>query len=355
MGKAMSLVTVAWFCFQTLDPQSAVAQPRSSIGVAQNESPKTEESVQETTLPSEPENVSSEAIEEAEQPRRIIRVGDNFEVGITEVVDSITLAFGHAKIQGHVLGNIFVFAGNVTIKERARILGKVTVVLGEIKGVEHLLKGTDATASRSNPYKEINGWRLVPATIDLMMHPQNVWGMPKQVRLGWGMLTFVTFTLVHILVVTLFSRQMRNMAYAVSHRLIGSTLLGLIVLIIVPYLGLLLILSIVGIPLMMLLLAILLPVVIYSETSIFLLIGNAVLPRQSNAVAVTVGYWLYRMTTAIPYLNYFIFLIASTIGLGICIRTGFGQKSMLPHKGYRRQYPIRSTYTKKRWMSEVDM
>jgi len=289
---------------------------------------------------SEPENLLPEAVEEAELPRHIIRVGDNFDLGATKIVDSITLAIGNAKIRGHVIGDIFVFAGDVAIQDSAQIMGRVTVVLGKIKGLEHLLKA-NVTENKASLYREINGWRLVPATIDLMMHPERVWGgRGKQARFGWELLIFVTLTFTHILLVTVFPKQMSNMAYTVSHRLIGSTVLGLIVLIIIPYLALLLILSIVGIPLMMLLLAVLLPMAIYGKTSIFLAIGNAILPRQPNTVAVVVGYWVYRIVIAIPYINYFTFLMGCTIGLGICIRTAFGQKSMQPHKDYRKRYTI---------------
>jgi len=335
MGKTISLVTAAWFCFRTLAPPFVMAQTEHNPV----EGGEISDHRSEMTPSSEPENLSPEAVEEAELPRHIIRVGDNFDLGATKIVDSITLAIGNAKIRGHVIGDIFVFAGDVAIQDSAQILGRVTVVLGRIKGL-HLLKA-NATESKASLYREINGWRLVPATIDLMMHPERVWGgRAKQARFGWEVLIFVTLTFTHILFVTVFPKQMSNMAYTVSHRLIGSTVLGLIVLIIIPYLALLLILSIVGIPLMMLLLAVLLPMAIYGKTSIFLAIGNAILPRQPNTVAVVVGYWVYRIVIAIPYIHYFAFLMGCTIGLGICIRTAFGQKSMQPHKDYRKRYTI---------------
>ncbi|MBI1926228.1 hypothetical protein HYR99_18515 [Candidatus Poribacteria bacterium] len=348
MGKTISLVTAAWFCFRTLAPPFVMAQTEHNPverGEISDHRPVLEPSEEsEMTPSSEPENLLPEAAEEAELPRHIIRVGDNFNLGATKIVDSITLAIGNAKIRGHVIGDIFVFAGDVAIQDSAQILGRVTVVLGKIKGLDHLLKA-NATESKASLYREINGWRLVPATIDLMMHPERAWGSrgdseAQGLRFGWELLIFVTLTFTHILLVTVFPKQMSNMAYTVSHRLIGSTVLGLIVLIIIPYLALLLILSIVGIPLMMLLLAVLLPMAIYGKTSIFLAIGNAILPRQPNTVAVVVGYWVYRIVIAIPYIHYFAFLVGCTIGLGICIRTAFGQKSMQPHKDYRKRYTI---------------
>ena len=86
-------------------------------------------------------------------------------------------------------------------------------------------------------------------------------------------MAFITLTLVHLLLVLIFPEQITNMASMISHRPIGSTFLGLMILIIVPYLSILLILSIAGIPFALLLSAILLPISIYGKTAIFLSIG----------------------------------------------------------------------------------
>ena len=216
-------------------------------------------------------------------------------------------------------------ADRLDIYDHAQILGKVTVVFGKILGKIE----TDRTAEF---YQEINSWRDVPAAIGLMMHPQKLWWeTPKQKRF-WGALTFVTLTLIHVLVVTIFPRQMDNMAYVISHHPIGSTLLGLILLIIVPYLTIILILSIIGIPLMLLFFSVLLPMAIYGKTAIFLSIGKTIFPKRSNVVSVIAGYAIYWMATWIPPIKHFTFIIASAIGIAICLRTAFGQKSTQPRK-----------------------
>ena len=110
------------------------------------------------------------------------------------------------------------------------------------------------------------------------------------------------------------------------------------ILIIVPYLSILLILSIAGIPFALLLSAILLPIAIYGKTAIFLSIGGTIFPQRSNVVAVIVGYWIYRMATAVPYLSIPTFIIASTIGIGVSLRTLFGQKPIRPTNSQRREY-----------------
>ncbi len=216
-------------------------------------------------------------------------------------------------------------ADRLEIYDHAQIPGRVTVVLGNILGK----MDNDWTAEA---YQEINSWRDVLLAIELMMHPQEIWwGTPTQKRF-WSALTFLTLTLVHVLIVTTFPRQMDNMARAISHHPIGSTLLALILLIVVPYLGMMLILSIIGIPLVLLSLSVLFPMAIYGKTAIFLSIGKTIFPKRSKIVAVTTGYVIYWMATWIPPIKHFTFIIASVIGIAICIRTAFGQKSIQSRK-----------------------
>ena len=223
-------------------------------------------------------------------------------------------------------------ADRLDIYDHAQVSGNVTVVLGQILG-----KMENDWAAKT--YQEINSWRDVLTVVELMMNPQEIWwGTPIQKRF-WSALSFMTLALVHVLIVTAFPRQMGNMAYAISHHPIGSTLLALIVLIVVPYLAVMLILSIVGIPFVLLFLSVLFPMAIYGKTAIFLSIGKTLFPKRSTVVAVIAGYGIYWMATWIPPIKHFTFIVASVIGIAICIRTAFGQKSMQTRKdGQRPQY-----------------
>ena len=317
MAKTTGFVTVLWFSFWALVPQSVIAQIAPSNQQTQHPPPQSETPPRKATLSSEPENGSPDTIAATDEPSRVVQIGGRVNLGITETVDSIILFMGDAKIHGRVNGDIFVLSGDVEIKESAQVLGKVTVVLGEILGMNYLREGASKTAGL---YQEINGWALVPATVSLMMEgvPQGVWGTRKHAWFGWKkLMTFITLTLIHMLLAAVFPQQISDMAYTISHRPIGSTLLGLVVLIIIPYLSMLLILSLVGIPLMLLFSAILLLMAIYGKTAIFFSIGNTIFPHQSNVVAAVVGYWIYRMATTIPYLGVLTFVIACTIGIGV--------------------------------------
>ena len=333
MTKVVYLIIALYLSLATLPFHSVIAQLEHS---ETDPSTQTEQSIpthpavsappRKATLSTDPEDVS-----------RIVQIGGRVNLATTEIVNDIILIAGDAKIQGRVKGYICVFGGNVEISPGAQVAGKVTVVLGEIIGKEGLQNntkyGTDA-------YEEINGLKLATATASLMMEgmPKEIWGDRQYAWFGWELMTFVTLTLVHLLLVLIFPQQINNMAATISHRPIGSTFIGLIVLITVPYLSILLILSIAGIPFALLLCAILLPIAIYGKTAIFLSIGNTIFPQQSNGVAVIVGYWIYRMATVIPYLSIPTFIIASTIGIGISLRTVFGQRPIQLAQSQRREY-----------------
>ena len=333
MTKAVYLIIALYLSLAILPFQSVIAQlehsetdPATQTAQSTPTQPEVATPPKKATLSTDPEDVS-----------RIVQIGGRVNLATTEIVNDIILVAGDAKIQGRVKGYIFVFGGNVVISQGAQIAGKVTVVLGEIIGKENLQNntkyGTDA-------YEEINGLKLATAAASLMMEgmPKEIWGDRQYAWFGWELMTFITLTLIHLLLVLIFPQQINNMASTIAHRPIGSTFLGVIVLIIVPYLSILLILSIAGIPFALLLCAILLPIAIYGKTAIFLSIGNTIFPQQSNVVAVIVGYWIYRMATVIPYLSIPTFIIASTIGIGISLRTVFGHKPIQLAKGQRREY-----------------
>ena len=333
MTKSVYLILILYLGLGTLLSHSVIAQiegseTNSNEPAAQPSpiEPVTSSPPKKATLSTDPEDVS-----------RITQIGGRVNITATEVVNDIILIAGDAKIQGRVKGYVFVFGGNVKIEQGAQVAGKVTVVLGTISGKAGLRNNPQL---ETDAYEEINGLKLATAAASLMMEgiPKEVWGDRQYAWFGWELMTFVTLTLIHLLLVLIFPQQINNMASTISRRPIGSTLLGLIVLIIVPYLSILLILSIAGIPFAMLLSAILLPIAIYGKTAIFLSIGGTILPHQSNVVAVVVGYWIYRMATVVPYLSIPTFIIASTIGIGVSLRTLFGQRPTRPANSQRGEY-----------------
>jgi len=315
MTKTPCSVIIFWLCIQLLQPQLIGAE---STKYQTKQALSADSFVQKMTVSPEPDGPPSEIIENVEVDRQIVQFGGNFHLKPMETVESLVVIGGNSTIRGHVSGNVLVLKGNVEVRKGAQVLGKVTTVLGEIRGKKYL---------EESLHREINGWRLVPASAWLIMRPQEAWGMGRSPKFGWSVLAFIALTLIHIVVFAIFPKQINTMAQVIFHRPIGSTLLGMIVLIIIPCLTAVLVLSIIGIPLVLLFFSILLPMAIYGKTAIFLSMGNTMFSNQPKIVAVVAGYWIYFMATSIPHVDLPTFLVANTIGVGVCVRTIFAQKS----------------------------
>lgn len=265
-----------------------------------------------------------------------VHLGRDLELGTSQLVDQIQLLLGDATINGHVQGDVFVFGGNITVTESARIDGQTNVYLGQIEGAEYLLPDT---------FNEVNGIRLISRAIDYIQRPERVWYRHTKTPVIWHIVSFTTMLLLHLLIAGIFPTQVENMETALVRRPIGSAIIGLSVFLLVPCLIWFAVFSIVGIPVLLLLFAILLPMAIYGKTSLFASIGNSILPnRQSVLAAVILGYAIYRLAISWQILRQVTFVLASALGVSITIRTLFGFKSPahrsgLPQQNYNQ--PIR--------------
>ena len=263
-------------------------------------------------------------------------LGRDLELGISQMADQIQLLLGSATINGHVQGDVFVFGGNVTVTESARIDGQTNVYLGQIEGTEYLLPDT---------FNEVNGIQLISRSIDYIQRPERVWYRHTKTPVIWHIVSFTIMLLLYLLIAGIFPTQVENMETALVRRPIGSAIIGLSVFLLVPCLIWFAVFSIVGIPVLLSLFAILLPMAIYGKTSLFASIGNSILPnRQSILAAVILGYAIYRLAISWQILRQVTFVLASALGVSITIRTLFGFKSPahrsgLPPQNYNQ--PIR--------------
>ena len=245
-------------------------------------------------------------------------LGRDLELGISQIVDQVQLLLGDVTINGHVQGDVFVFGGNITVTESARIDGQTNVYLGQIGGTEYLLPDT---------FNEVNGIQLISRAVDYIQRPERVWYHHTKTPVIWHIVSFTTMLLLHLLIAGIFPTQVGNMEVALVRRPIGNAIIGLLVFLLVPCLIWFAVFSIVGIPVLLLLFAILLPMAIYGKTSLFASIGGSILPnRQSILPAVILGYAIYRLAMSWQILRQITFVLASALGISITIRTLFGFK-----------------------------
>ena len=336
MTKFPFLSFVLWFCLQLALPQPVPAQstPAQPTENSAETTQTLDDPEEKSTDDSDPDTQPSEIARSVDVNQQVVQIGGNYHLNPKEAVESLVVIGGNLTLRGKVSNDVLVLKGDVEVQEGAVVLGSVTTVLGKIRGKQYL----------EGIHREVNGWKFIPASAWLIMRPQEAWGMGKSAKFGWGVLVFIALTLVHISVYAVFPQRMNTMAHVISHRPIGSTLLGLVVLIAAPSLITVLVLSIIGIPFVLLFVSILLPIAIYGKTAIFLSMGQTIFSHQPKVVAVIAGYWIYFMATSIPHVGLPMFLAANTIGVGICLRTVFGRRSGQSAPPFAHRNPILDKY-----------
>ena len=332
MTKFLFYFIVLSLCWQFSYPQPITAQ---SIEDSAEKNDSLDAPEQKPAKSPAADSPPSENVDAMEVNQQIVQIGGNYHLNPKETVESLVVIGGNLTLRGNVNKNVLVLRGDVEVREGAAVLGNVTTVLGKIRGKEHLGEGL---------HREVNGWRFIPASAWLIMRPQEAWGMGKSATFGWGVLAFIALTLTHVIVYAVFPQRLNTMAHLISHRPVGSTLIGVMVLVVAPCLIAVLVLSIIGIPFVVLFISILLPIAIYGKTAIFLSMGQTIFSHQPKVVAVVAGYWIYFMATSIPHIGLPMFLAANAIGVGICLRTMFGRKSGQSQPPYADRSPILDRY-----------
>ena len=261
----------------------------------------------------------------------ILKFWEDFHLAEGQLVDSMTVLFGNATIEGHVNGHVTVFRGNIDIGKSASVEGTVKAIFGRIRGTD---EGDDwkRTLQRNN-YQEIGIWKfmiyhVIPLIWDPFLDLQERWGLSGNWHLFWQMSILLTMALTYAGIGTIFSQQAQHMARIIVRRPFGSAAISMVTAVVIPYLIMFGILSIVGIPLVLVIISGLLVMSIYGKTAIFLSIGNAIWPQQKvQAINIIIGYGIYLLAVRIPsfyHLGEITFAVASVIGIALCIRSVFG-------------------------------
>ena len=247
-----------------------------------------------------------------EKTRRIFKVVNDYKLAADEVLTSLVMIAGNARLEGSVTGNVLVLGGNVELASSAQVNGILHVIGGTVTGnignVENL--------------QVSHRWQMIPAAVKLVMHPRTLWEIRKETDLRLMLVKFVLFLLMYLLVVTIFSRPINAVSEMLTHRPVRSILFSALMLVVVPLIFVLLTLSIIGVPFMLLGVAVLLPLAICGKAAIFLTLGSTLFSGRLKPLAVIFGYILYFMATALPYIDWVTFLVVNTLGIGICLLSG---------------------------------
>ena len=249
---------------------------------------------------------------QSEKTRRIFKVVNDYELAADEVLTSLIMIAGNVRLEGSVNENVLVLGGNVELASSAQVNGTLHVIGGQVTGNIEKVENLQVS----------NRWQMIPAAVELVMHPRTLWEIRKETDLRLMLVKFILFLLMYLLVVAIFPRPINAVSELLTHRPIGSILFSALMLVVIPLILALLTLSIIGVPFMLLGLSVLLPLAICGKAAIFLTLGGTLFSGRLKPLAVIFGYILYFMATALPYIDWVTFLIVNTIGIGICLLSG---------------------------------
>ena len=262
--------------------------------------------------PEVPSETAAERGNQWEKTRRIFKVVNDYELAADEVLTSLVMIAGNAKLEGRVTGNVLVLGGNVELASSAQVNGTLHLIGGEVTGNIEKVENLQVS----------NRWQMIPAAVELMMHPWSLWEIRKEMDLRLMLVKFVLFLLMYLLVVTIFPRPINAVSEVLTYQPVQSILFSGLMLVVIPLIFVLLTLSIIGVPFMLLGLSVLLPLAICGKAAIFLTLGGTLFSGRLKPLASIFGYILYFMATALPYIDWVTFLVVNTLGIGLCLLSG---------------------------------
>jgi uncharacterized RDD family membrane protein YckC len=270
--------------------------------------------------------------------RPVLRVGQDYSLRSTETVRSVTVAFGSARIEGRVEGDLVVIFGPVTLAKTAVIEGSFVVIGGTadvqpgalvrnevmavgaqldlppgfIFGGEHVVIGT----------RKLGRWMesLVPwVTYGLL------WGRPIVASVGWVWSVVGMFFLVYLLINLVAHEPVTATAGVLRARPFGSFMTGLLVLLLAGPVSALLAVSIIGIAVIPFALAALVVAGFVGRVGVFRWLGNTVMPsdepnsRSHGLRAFAIGFVLVTLIYMVPLLGLVAWAMFGALGLGAAV------------------------------------
>ena len=293
-------------------------KPTSGVFVAQGLAAQNSEEIpdastkQRDAADSENGKTTDEGHIQQKETRRIFKIINDYQLGEGEVLTTLVIIAADARLQGQVTGNVLVIGGDAQLSPEAQVNGTLYIIGGQITG------NTQGVAN----LQVSNDWHLVPAAVHLAMHPHTFWGISKQANFRLTLIKLGCSVLMYLLIVAVFSNPINEISELFARRPIGSILFGILMLIAIPFLLVVLTLSIIGVPFMLLVLSLLIPFAICGKAAIFLTLGSTLFSGRWRPLAVIFGYILYFMATSVPYIDWAAFLIVNSIAIGLCLLSG---------------------------------
>lgn len=241
--------------------------------------------------------------------RRLLKIVNDYHVKPDETLTTLVMIAGDATIHGTVTGNVLLFGGDVKLSSSAQVNGMLQIIGGQIIGTQESVENISVN----------NGWRILPAVAQILMHPHTVWDINKHRNIQITLAKFLFFLFIYLVVVLIFPRPINALSKQLARKPFVSILFGILMFVVLPVVAAILILSIVGVPCLLLGICLIVPVAICGKVGIFYTLGSTLLSGRLKPLSVIFGYIPYFMATEIPHVDWVTFLVFNTIGIGLCI------------------------------------
>ncbi|MBU0758349.1 MAG: polymer-forming cytoskeletal protein [Nanoarchaeota archaeon] len=237
-------------------------------------------------------------------------------IAVNGAVDGDVIVMGGSVIiNGYVSGGIFALAGEVTIN--GIVEGDVEVNAEKLRlGKDALIKGDLKYTSRVEP--DLTGSKVGGRIIKGVAVQRSRTRPSRPLTDAAGKIANVlSLMLVSVVLVLLFPSLFDKGVKNIREKALESLLLGLLVLVIVPFAALLIGITIIGIPIALILILLYIIAIYLSKIFFALFLGDAMLKgNRGQVISVILGAVLYAALGLIPYIGGLVRLLALLLGLG---------------------------------------
>jgi uncharacterized RDD family membrane protein YckC len=270
--------------------------------------------------------------------RPVLRVGQDYALRAGETARSVTVAFGSARIEGRVQGDLIVIFGPATLGSTAVIEGSFAVIGGSANVQPGALVRNEVMAVGSSlnlPDGFIfGGEHVVIGNETLGRWMQSVvpwvtygllWGRPIVASIGWVWSIVGLFLIVYLLVNLVAHEPVTATAGVLAKRPYSSFMTGLLVLLLAGPVCALLAVSIIGIAVIPFALAALVVAGLVGRVGVLRWLGYTVWPtdepesRAQGIRAFVVGFALVTLTYMVPVLGFVAWALFGVLGLGAAV------------------------------------
>jgi cytoskeletal protein CcmA (bactofilin family) len=217
------------------------------------------------------------------------------DITVRGTVDGdVVAANGDVAIRGHVTGDVVTFAGTTTLGRRAQVDGDVAY--GDNK-------------PRVAPGAQIGGKVK-------KFKAEDLGGGAIALRIGLWLAVTISALVLGLILLALFPKAADAVARTAKARTGRSFLVGVLLFVLIPIIGVIALITVIGIPLGAGLLLAMLPIYGLAYTASAFVVGRLVSKQGARILAFIIGLVVLRVLALVPFLGGIVWFLATILGLG---------------------------------------